>query len=81
MYGAWKQGFDGIVLSAFGCGAFRNPPAHIASLFKRVVVEFQGFFRMVAFAILEDHNSHRAHNEEGNLIPFEREFGPSILLE
>lgn len=26
LYGALKEGFDGVVLSAFGCGAFRNPP-------------------------------------------------------
>ncbi len=64
------SGFDGIVLSAFGCGAFRNPPDHIARLFKSVCDEFTGCFRVIAFAILEDHNS--ARNAEGNVLPFER---------
>lgn len=31
---AYKNQNDAIVLSAFGCGAFCNPPGHIAELFK-----------------------------------------------
>ena len=30
---------DSLVLGAFGCGAFRNPPAHIARLFHEVMEE------------------------------------------
>lgn len=79
LYATWTEGFDGLCLSAFGCGAFRNPPAHIAQLFHRALQEFQGFFHTVAFSIIEDHNS--ARNQDGNLVPFEREFGKAILLE
>ena len=27
-----EHGHDAVVLSAFGCGAFKNPPAHIAEI-------------------------------------------------
>lgn len=70
-------GDDAIVLGAFGCGAFRNPPAHMARLFREVFAEaeFRGVFRRLVFAILDDHNAHRSHNPEGNLLPFLRVFG------
>lgn len=72
-----RKGHDALVLGAWGCGAFRNPPAHIARLFHEVLdeVEFKNKFRQIVFAILEDHNSRKEHNPEGNLIPFKREFG------
>ena len=70
-------GNDAIVLGAFGCGAFRNPPTHMARLFQEVFAEaeFRGVFRRLVFAILDDHNAHRSHNPEGNLLPFLRVFG------
>ena len=70
-------GNDAIVLGAFGCGAFRNPPAHIARLFREVFeeAEFRGVFRRLVFAILDDHNAHHSHNPDGNLLPFQRVFG------
>ena len=34
---ALEYGHDAIVLSAFGCGAYRNPPAHMARLFSEVI--------------------------------------------
>ena len=68
---------DVLVLGAFGCGAFRNPPAHVAELFAEVLREdeFDGRFRVIVFAILDDHNSRRPHNPEGNVLPFVRVFG------
>lgn len=53
------HGHDAIVLSAWGCGAFHNPPTHIAELFCEVLseLEFAGKYRQVRFAIIEDHNS------------------------
>ncbi len=62
-----------VVLSALGCGAFRNPPTHVAEIFKLVIKEeFDGCFENVIFAIYEDHNSKR--NSEGNVLPFARVF-------
>ena len=68
---------DALVLGAFGCGAFRNPPAHVAELFAEVFCEpeFDGRFRVIQFAILDDHNSRKAHNPDGNVLPFLRVFG------
>ncbi len=67
---------DSIVLSAFGCGAFCNPPNHIAELFKEVFeeLEFKNKMKAIVFAIFDDHNSWRKHNPEGNVLPFVREF-------
>lgn len=71
-----KHGHDSLVLGALGCGAFCNPPQHIARLFHEVLYEneFANKFKHIVFAILEDHNSHRKHNSEGNYLPFKREF-------
>lgn len=67
---------DCLVLSAFGCGAFKNPPHHVAKLFKEVFSEseFKNRFRLVVFAIIDDHNAWQEHNSEGNVLPFLREF-------
>ena len=54
---------DALVLGAFGCGAFKNPPAEIARLFHEVMEEpeFKDKFRLITFSIIEDHNSHNAN--------------------
>lgn len=66
------HGHDSLVLSAFGCGAYRNPPSHMAQLFKEVFddPEFKNKYRRVVFAIIDDHNARKAHNPEGNFKPF-----------
>lgn len=68
---------DSLVLSAMGCGAFANPPAHIAKLFHQVIEEdeFKNVFRFIDFAILDGYRTGLRHNPEGNLKPFQREFG------
>jgi uncharacterized protein (TIGR02452 family) len=69
-----------VVLSAFGCGAFRNPPHHMAEVFRQVLAEeeFTGVFRRVAFAIIDDHNAFHHASPEGNYMPFERVLGGSL---
>ncbi len=61
--------FDSIVLSAFGCGAYKNPPLSMALAFYQVFeeAEFKDHFHTVAFAIFDDHN---ATGPEGNFAPF-----------
>ena len=68
------------MLSAFGCGAFRNPPKHMAILFKEVFNEneFRNQFKLVVFALLDDHNSWKEHNPEGNILPFHKEFETNL---
>jgi len=40
-----------LALSAFACSAFRNPPGHVARLFREVLGEdeFDGVFELVLF--------------------------------
>ena len=128
---ARSNGHDSIVLSAFGCGAFRNPPREIAGIFQEVIAsEYAawlgrsdcvdeeeedadmvghdggaaggagagggagaagsagsstgdsaaaataakggeaGYIKEFVFAIINDHNTGRKHNSEGNIKPF-----------
>ena len=69
---ASANGSDCLVLSAWGCGAYCNPPLCIASLFRSVFQEdlYRNAFRSVVFAIFDDQNARKAHNKEGNLLPF-----------
>ena len=73
---AMINGYDCLVLSAMGCGAFANPPAHIAKLFHRVLEEeeFKDKFPLIVFAILDGYRTGMRHNPEGNFLPFYREF-------
>lgn len=70
-----EYGHDALVLGAWGCGAFANPPTQMARLFHEVFEEpeFKNQYRRVVFAILEDRNSRR-NSAEGNFIPFKKEF-------
>ncbi|GHU16623.1 hypothetical protein FACS1894163_06270 [Spirochaetia bacterium] len=67
-----SHGHDSLVLSAFGCGAFSNPPNHMALLFREVFTEseFVNRFKFVTFAIIDDHNAWKDHNPTGNVQPF-----------
>ena len=69
-------GHDSLVLCALGCGAFANPPAHIARLFHQVIDEdeFRNKFKLIDFAILDGYRTGMQYNPEGNLLPFQREF-------
>ena len=71
---AYKNGSNCLVLSAAGCGAYRNPPDHIAKLFHQVVQQFNGLFHTIVFSIFNDKNSYKI-NKLGNLKCFEFEFG------
>ncbi|MFA7109409.1 MAG: TIGR02452 family protein [Sphaerochaetaceae bacterium] len=70
------NGHTQLVLGAFGCGAFKNPPHHIAKLFHEVLneKEFTSSFTHIVFAIIDNHNSHKWFNPNGNFIPFKEEF-------
>lgn len=64
-----------LVLSAFGCGAFRNPPEQMAQLFKEVLEEeiknesekgkkYYFSFKKIYFSIKSDHNDSKNINYE-----------------
>eukprot|EP01084_Bolivina_argentea_P303613 524233_1 len=74
---AYDNGHDSIVLSAWGCGAFKNPPLGQAKLWKEIVFndkEFKGKFKKITFAIFDDHNAGKQHNPFGNFLPFIQTF-------
>ena len=52
---AAHEGRRNLVLGAFGCGAFGNPPTAVAGFFKDVLqeIEFRGRFEVVWFAVIE----------------------------
>ena len=45
------HGTEVLVLGAFGCGAFCNPPAIVAAAYRDVLPEFSHAFRTVEFAV------------------------------
>lgn len=69
---AGQNGHDALVLGAWGCGAFRQDPETVSSLFDEVLheEEFNGRFHTVCFAILDK-------DEEMNPVhkPFYDHFG------
>ena len=64
---ALAHGHTSLVLGAFGCGAFGNPPADVAAAFARVArsAEFRGSFSLLAFAIVDPKAT-----DAGNLVTF-----------
>ena len=73
---SYVNGQRRLVLGALGCGAFNNPPEHMARLFKQVLnePEFKGAFKQVYFAIFDDHNATR--NDWSNVDAFIQVFEP-----
>lgn len=43
---------DALVLGAFGCGAFHNPPIEVAGIFRTMVNKYGKYFRIIGFPIL-----------------------------
>jgi uncharacterized protein (TIGR02452 family) len=64
---ALAHGHTCLVLGAFGCGAFGNPPEDVAAAFARVArsPEFRGSFALLAFAIVDPKAT-----DAGNLATF-----------
>lgn len=48
---AWKNGNEVVILGAFGCGAFSNPPLAVAHAMKAVVQEYRMKFETIEFAV------------------------------
>ncbi|CAF3121371.1 unnamed protein product [Rotaria sp. Silwood2] len=69
---AYHHSHDSLVLSALGCGAFKNPPEHVAAIFKSVIEQYAGFFKNIYFAIVDDHNARQQFNPNGNYQPFKK---------
>lgn len=76
---AYHHKHDCLVLSAFGCGAFRNPPMDVAKLFRIVIEQYAGFFKSITFAIVDDHNAGHQLNPDGNFTPFQTVFHGMVV--
>ncbi len=48
---AASQGPEVLILGAFGCGAFQNPPEIVAKAYRQVLTEMDGIFPTVEFAV------------------------------
>lgn len=71
---AVQNGHDSVVLSALGCGAFGNPPEQVAQIFHASLSNFNGVFKKVVFAIIDDHNSTSAGDGRSNFQVFSKFF-------
>jgi hypothetical protein len=63
-------GSDTLVIVPLGCGAFENPPGHVCELFVEVMKEYESVFKKIIFAVIDDKNTGKKHNPEGNYKPF-----------
>ena len=54
---ALYHGHDSLVLSAFGCGAFKCDPVQVSHIFKKVIDKYNGCFKNITFAILHSDNN------------------------
>ena len=48
---AAAHGNEVIILGAFGCGAFKNPPEVVAAVYRQLMKEYDGAFETVEFAV------------------------------
>ena len=63
------RGNEVVILGAFGCGAFKNPPEVVASAMKKAVQEFRQYFKVIEFAV------YCSPRDEQNYITFKRILG------
>ena len=65
---AQTTGADVLILGAFGCGAFRNPPEVVAKLFKEAVDDFGPLFETIEFAVY--HTPRKTNNYDSFVNAF-----------
>ena len=51
---ALKEENDVIILGAFGCGAFHNPPEIVADVYREVISDYLYDFKVIEFAIVSN---------------------------
>lgn len=64
---AIKFKYETIIFGALGCGAWKNPPKHVAQIFKEVLNTYDGAILNYYFAILsttDDNYIVRNHNKD-----------------
>ena len=66
---AASRGNEVVILGAYGCGAFKNPPAVVARAMRKVVQEYRHYFRTIEFAV------YCSPRDEQNYIEFRKALG------
>lgn len=61
---AVANGNEVLILGAFGCGVFRNPPQIVAKVFDTVMQDFRCYFDMIEYAV------YHTEREEANYEAF-----------
>ena len=74
------SGCDAMVLSAFGCGAFRHPPAEVATIFREEIEKAGAGLPVIIFAISDDHNTGLEHNPDGICLRFSIRFWTNPVM-
>ena len=78
---AREHGNDAVVLSAFGCGMFRNPPESVSVLFEEVIREhFAGVFKRIVFAIKCVDGKVSNYDAFARVFPVDKELEKKICL-
>ena len=61
---AMRSGAQVLILGAFGCGAFKNPPKLVAEVFGEVMRKYDGAFDVIEYAV------YHTEREKGNYEAF-----------
>lgn len=61
-----KNNIKHVILGAFGCGCFGNPPEYVAKCYKKQILQHQSNFDAVVFAIIGNNNNYITFK---NIIP------------
>ena len=65
---AAAEGNEVLILGAFGCGAFRNPPDMVADIFRQITAEYCKYFEVIEYAVFH------TDRETENYKAFKRAF-------
>ena len=65
---AAAEGNEVLILGAFGCGAFRNPPDVVADIFRQITAEYCKYFEVIEYAVFH------TDRETENYKAFKRAF-------
>lgn len=64
-----------LILGAFGCGAFQNPPEIVARAYKETLAEFEHDFKTIEFAVYCSKRAQTANPSGNNYAVFKRILG------
>ena len=56
------NGNEALILGAFGCGAFMNPPSIVANVFSEQLKTFRGYFKAIEFAVFHTERETQNYN-------------------